>query len=209
MNKEMLKYLVPVVAVLVVVESVVLISKLTKKPATEEIVPEIAIEQSGGVVDQPQASQETLPPVFEVVFGADNKNLKVGEKSRVEVNLLSKGDYELDALSLFIKYDPEAFEVANLSYDERLPNPLIMKASSKAKLVLANFMVTDPGGLKVTNGDTIGLLQFDITPKKDGNFDFEISTSKDSKESATMFVETATSKDLPYSSNKLTVSVTK
>jgi hypothetical protein len=205
MNKEVLKYLVPVVAVLVVLESVVLISKLSSK--TQPVSPEATIQESGGVVEE--TAEEKGPAVMDMVFGTETKELKVGEAKPIELNLISKGDYKLDALSLFVKYDPEAFDVANINYDQRLPSPILMKASTKAKLVVANFMVSEPGGFEIKNGETVKVLSFEVTPKKEGSFNFELSTSKDSKESATMFVETATSKDLPYSSSKLTISVSK
>jgi hypothetical protein len=70
-------------------------------------------------------------------------------------------------------------------------------------------MISEPSGWKLVKNTSMVLAKFDVTAKKEGVYTFEVSTSNDSKESATMLVENATSKVLPYSSSKLTINVVK
>jgi hypothetical protein len=207
MNKNILKYIVPIIAVLVVVESVILIARLTgNNTADNQTVQTKVTEPTANVPDQ--VSKNLGQPVFEVVIDTPISTWKAGEAQKVVIKLNSLEERALDALSVFVKYDSGKFEVDNITYDVKLPKPITLKASAKTNLVVGNFMVAESGGLKLSKGDSLALLQFDIVPKEAGEFTFELSTSQDSKESATMFVETMTSKELAYSGNKLTVSVT-
>lgn len=205
-QNNVLKYLIPVVAIIVLGESVMLIGRLgngqTQMPLKEvtkqTVVPTI---------------ENTTPVVKAVVYGIEistvNKNLTLNKSGTVEVKMTADAEKAVDSVNVYVKYNPEAFDISNLTFDKKLPKPTFEKVSVERGLVVANFLVSAPQGLKISQGEVISLMTFKINPKKTGVFNFEISTGNEMKESATMIVENATSEVLPYSSNKLTVNVTR
>lgn len=199
-KNNVLKYLVPVLAVLVLAESVVLISKFANKPIT--LLPKMVVNKE--VVTEPKTM-----PVYDLVISSDNKNIKLGKTAEIEVKMRGSSARAMDSINVYLKFDPAAFEAKNLTFDKKLPAPTFSKISTTRSLVVANFLVTDPKGFSLTNGEEISLMKFSVTPKMTGSFDFEISTGDELKESVTMIVENTTGAVLPFSSNKLTVNVSR
>lgn len=197
-NKNILKLVVPIVAIIIIFESVVLVKDLTKKK--QAIVPENT---------STEITVNNTQPVFELVFGTENKEMKVGETYQVELNVLSKADYFVDSMGIYLNYDSSAFEVSNLTYDEKLPKPDFSKISESKNLVVVNYLIQDSIGYKLNAGNIVALAKFKVKPLKPGVFDFEVNTGKEDKESATMFIENASGKVLPFSSNKLTITSSK
>jgi hypothetical protein len=201
MNKDnILKYIVPVVAVVVLVESVVLISRLKDKVNTPKI-------------DDKEPQTETTQPVtesavYKVTISGDKAAMKVGDSQDVRVSLSGQEDRALDSVNVYVKYDPNAVEVTGMTFDKRLPMPAFSKVSTLRGLLVANFLISDPKGLTLAKGEDLMLMGFKMKALKPGAQSFEISTGKEMKESATMIVENETSKPLSFSSNKLTVNVT-
>lgn len=190
--------LIPVVAVVVILESIVLVTGLTKKESAE-------------VVEQPV--EVSVAPVKEIsdfnISILGSYDMTLGKSYPIEVNAVSSVSKSLDAVNLYVKYDATAFEVTNLSFDSKLPKPTFSKVSKQKNMVVVNYLISGSGGLEVKGGEALALLKFDVKPLKIGSFSFEVSTSKDSKESATMFVENTTSKALPFSGSGLNVNVLK
>jgi hypothetical protein len=110
-------------------------------------------------------------------------------------------------MNLYLKADTKNLTLANLTFDVKMPKPSFGKISTQTNLVVVNYMISEPNGLKVLKNTSMVLAKFDVTAKVAGTYVFDVSTSIDSKESATMFVENATSKVLPFSSSKLTINV--
>lgn len=200
MKKEnkVLKVLVPVIAVVVIAESLLLITNLSQKTAVKN-----PVVITNGVT--PTVVMET--PVFNVVAMAEKTDLKVGEKTTVTVYAVNKDDRSLDSVNLYLKADTKNLSLTNLTFDAKMPKPSFSKISTLKDLVVVNYMISESSGLKVVKNTSMVLAKFDVTAKKVGTYTFEVSTSNDSKESATMFVENATSKPLAYSSSKLMINV--
>lgn len=196
-----LTILIGIVAVVVILESIVLVSGLGRKVAV--------VAPTNNVVTTPVATGEAKkePAVFDVLFSSKNSAMVVDESYPIEVNALAKAEETLDAISLFVKYDATAMDVSGLTFDKKLPNPTFQKISTTKGLVVVNYLVTGNTGLTVKSGDILSLVKFDVIPKKSGSFNLEISTGNELKESATMFVESGSNKSVAYSSNKLTVNV--
>lgn len=202
-EEKIMKVLIPVIAVVVIAESLVLITNLTRGTSTTSKSTPVATESS----NTPTTVVSSEQPVFNIVTMADKTSLKVGEKATVTVYAVNKNDYSLDAINLYLKADTKNLTLSNLAFDQKMPKPSFSKISTLKDLVVVNYMISEPAGLKVIKNTSMILAKFDVTAKKVGTYVFEVSTSNDSKESATMFVENATSKVLPYSSSKLTVNV--
>jgi len=202
MKKNYIKIILPIIAVLVIAESVVLVSGLNKNT-------QVVDEKS---LTEPVVTKSVTPegPVmFDLVMATKNKEMSVGKDYQIEVSSLVKSGVGLDAVNLYIKYDPLAFDVSNLVYGTKLPKPTFSKVSLQKSMIVVNYLISEKNGLKVTENENLSLLKFTARPKKAGNYSFEISSGNGTEESVTMIVENATSKALPYSSNKLTVNVLK
>lgn len=202
-----LKILIPVVAVLVIGESIILLSGITKKE-------EVANTKVGNIptvsTEEATPSSVVTDPDFNLVFGySGGSQMKVSQPSVVEVNLLGKNTRAVDSLNLYVKYDPKSFDIDNLTFDPKLPKPTFSKVSTAKGMVVVNFLISEAAGMEIAEGDSLTLVRFDAVPKTVGDFSFEISTGNGTNESATMFVENATAKVLPYSGSKLTVKVIK
>jgi hypothetical protein len=201
-QNNILKYLVPVVAVVVLLESLLLINNLRNKSVNNNLTVKTGQSQLQGI----DPTTAVRPVSFDLaVLGSPSMKLKTA--STVEVQATALELKSLDSVNVYLKYDPAAFEVTKMVFDKRLPSPTFSKASTTKGVVVVNFLISDPKGVQVKQGDILSLVKFEAMPKKTGNFDFEISTGNEAKESATMFVENATSEILPFTSNKLTVNV--
>lgn len=197
-NKQanVVKFLIPLVAVVVILESILLVTNLTRQTKVGE-----PAETS------PEVSVMPVENVDFDVAVAGGADLRVGDEYPVEVTAVSRGEKKLDAVNLYVKYDSSAFDVSGLVFNDRLPKPTFSKVSKQKNLIVVNYLISDSSGFTVGSGESLSLLKFNVKPLKAGEFSFEVSTSKDSKESATMFVENATSKALPFSAGSLVVRV--
>lgn len=205
-KNKILKYLIPVIAVVVLIESVVLISKLGDRQGVQ-VQPDIVNTADAQPSSMEEAKLEDA--VYELVLSADKNDIKLGEKAVVELKMKSLSAKSVAAISAYLKYDTAAFEASNLIFDTKLPKPAFEKISTLRSMVVVNFLVVEPKGLMLDEGEEVTLMKFDVSPKMTGSFDFEISAGDDLKESVTMIVENTTGTVLPYVSNKLTINVLK
>lgn len=203
MKKEnkVVMFLVPVAAVIVLAESLMLISnlssnnKVSKVAMTPTVVPAVTVEA-------------TRSAVYAVTV-AGAKEMKLNQTGAIEVQAAGNVDESLDSVNVYLKYDPTAFEISNLTFDAKLGTPTFSKVSQTTGLLVANFLISAPAGLKVSGGEVLSLMKFNVKPIKTGVFSFEVSTGNGNKEAATMFVENTTSKILPFTSSNLAVNVSR
>jgi len=131
----------------------------------------------------------------------------IGNEATISVTAKAVDDRSLDSINVYVKYNPAAFDVTAMSFGERLHSPTFAKASDVKGMVVVNFLISQKEGLTVAAGESLDLVNFTVSPKMTGKYDFEISSGEEQKESVTMFVENATSENLPFTSSKLTVNV--
>lgn len=202
-NKKFLDFLIPLVAFVVIVQSFFIFSsfrKVSDIAKNSGVENEIEVE----VKDEDLVKQK---PIYNLAFSATNTEMEKGKIYPVVLKAVSETNNAVDAVSLYIKYDKEAFTVSNLKFSDKLPKPAISKISDKVGMIIIHYLVAETDGVKVNKNENFDLLSFDIIPKKVGEFAFEISTGNDGSDSATMIVDNATTKLLPFSSNALNVSV--
>ena len=198
-----LKLLIPLAAVVVIIESVVVMSGVStqnSKKVAVAITPVPVVTQTK-TVESAQAG---------LVFEVDSKTMKVGTKYPVGLVLSTKKNLQIDTFDLYIKYDPSAFEISDLSFDKKVGKPVFSKISKDKGLVVVNIYMSDVKGLEVISGvDLVKLVGFNAKPLKMGNYSFEVNAGNGGAESATMMVENGTAKVIPFSSSKLDVAVSK
>ena len=198
MNNKIIQILVPAVAVIVIFESIILVTNLEKN-ANTAVVSEVT----------PTVTEAKKINSFDLIFSTESKEMKIGKKYEVSVKLTAKENYNLDALDLYVKYDPNIVTVSTLTSLKSLGTPNLLKVSDKKDVVAVNYLFADKEGMVFTKDKEEILLTFTVTPKTAGSSAFEISTGDSDGDSVTMFVDKSTSKSLNFSSNKLEVQIIK
>jgi hypothetical protein len=201
-NKKLFDFLVPLVAFVVIAQSFFIISNFKKESDA------VIMREEGNVVKVEEVEEvENQKPVYNLAFSAANTEMEKGKSYPVKLKAVSDINNNVDAISLYIKYDKEAFTVSNLEFSDKLPKPASVKISDKVGMIIVHYFVAEANGIKISKAESFDLLGFDIVPKKVGEFQFEISTGNDGSDSATMIVDNATTKLLPFSSNALNIQV--
>lgn len=194
MNNKIIKMLVPVIAVVIIFESVVLVSNLEKSTTATVI---------SNVIPTVTVTEENKINSFDVNFSTDETQMKIGKKYKVSVKLTPKENYNLNALDLYVKFDPAMVAVSNLVSSKDLVTPDLIKVSDKKNVVALNYLFTDKNGMAFTKDEEVAMLTFTVTPKVAGSSFFEISTGDSEGDSVTMFVDKNTSKGLFFTGSKL------
>jgi hypothetical protein len=201
------------VAVLVILEAISLIDVL---PGKEKLAPTVdgdkKVEITTVVKSDPIQTPVTNPDLS-MILSADKTALKVGQSTMINVNLVDKLTHNIDGVDLYIKYDPAAFAVSNMSFSDRLSKPDVAINSVKKGLVVVNYFISTPvEGFKIDN-QQLKLVSFNVKALKEGDYTFEVNTSQQNKESVSIVAEHATGKvtprSLPFSSSPLTINVLK
>jgi len=197
-NNNFVNILLPVIAVIIIFESITLVSKLENNQSTS------AVNQVTTVT--PVATEEKNDTI-DLVFATDNKEMEVDKKYTVKLQGYVKEKKAIDGLEININFDAENLEISNFVYDSNLTKPLISTVSKKDGMIIVKYLIENKSGLTLNEGDTMPLLTFDVKPTKIGNYSFEVATGNEGKEFATMFIENTTAKALSFSSNKLEINV--
>ncbi len=202
-ENKLIKFLIPLVAAVVVFESIVLVTNLDKgtKVGTDNNSATESAEMVGdGIVEE---------PVVEFIFSTDTKEMKVGKTYKVTLNLSPKEDKMVDGFETYIKYDVENLKVANLISNNELQKPEVSKIDSEVGVIENIVLVDKETGLSIKSGELVRVLTFDVTPKTEGEYVFKLSTGDDDKNYATLIVENKTSNSLPWNGSELTINVIK
>jgi len=171
-NKDIFKVLIPILAVVIVVESIMVVSRLNGSKPLVTSIPEI--EETEIEVEMPR--QVDVRASF--VFSVEDQNISVGDKKRVTLEILPKQDFNLDAMDLYINYDTESLEVSGLLEESGL-KATSKRVSEKAGLVLANFWFMEEGGYKFEAGKSVKLMSFLVEPKVEGVYELSMVESGD------------------------------
>ncbi len=199
MNNKIIKTLIPVVAVVVIFESIMLVSNLEKN------VDSLTADNTNPIVANEAIPEET--EAFGLNFLTDTKEMEIGKKYGVSVVLTPMKDVNLNAIDLYVKFDPTMVTISNLVSSKELAKPDFIKISDKKDVIATTFLFTAKDGVTFTNEKEISVLTFTVTPKELGSSYFEISTGDNEGDSVTMFVDKVTSKSLPFSSSRLDVNL--
>ncbi len=203
MKDDYLKYLLPLVAVVVIIESIVLITGMENKkkemiPLTDEDVAESAVLEEEAWAEEPMLS---------LSFATESRRMETGQDYEVEVNLTALEAVRLDSLEVYVTYDPEVFDISGLTVNNDLPAPVFSEVSKKKNLVVVNYMVVDKDGYAVNEAKVVSLMSFMVRPLKVGSFDLGFATGAEGETSVTMFVGNGSGQALPFSVNGLNIEV--
>jgi hypothetical protein len=159
MDNKIIKILIPVIAVVIIFESVVLVSNLEKN------------NDNTSVAETPTTAVETKTKVnsFDLNISTDGTQMKIGKKYKVSVNLTPKENYSLNAFDLYIKFDPAMVSVSGLTALKDLSTPDLIKVSDKKNVVALSYLFTAKDGQAFVKDKVSTVLTFMVTPKAEGN----------------------------------------
>lgn len=203
-DNKLIKFLIPLVAAVVVFESIVLVNNLEK--TTE-------VKEQGKTEEQSQVEEKVVEdPVIDFSFKVDSTNsteMKVGKTYKVDLVLTPIKTEAIDGAETYITYDPKIFKVTGLSPNSKLVKPEVSKIDSELGVISNVILVTDKNGLTLTSGDEVNLLSFSVTPLAEGEYKFKLNSDDVGKNNNTLIVETSTAKSLMWTGGDLNVKVIK
>lgn len=197
-NNNFVNILLPVIAIIIIFESITLVSKLENNQSTS------AVNQVATVT--PIVTEEKKD-VLDLVFDTDSKEMEIGKKYKIKLQGYIKEKKIVDSLEIVIKFDAKNFEISNFVYDSNLPKPVVGTVVKNNGMIVVKYLIENKSGLTLNEGDVLPLLTFSVKPIKTGNYNFEVATGNEGKEFVTMFVENTTVKTLSFSSNKLEINI--
>lgn len=181
--KNKLFWPIIVVAVVIIIESVMLLSdnKLSKNETTNNIKTE--------VLPTNEVNEEK---VFSFDWVKENNN-------KIILVMTANKEVSIDAIDLYIGY--KGTKVSSIKNFGELPKATFSKISPEKSLVVMNYLISEADGFLIQAGKTIKIAELQITPSSTETSEFFIDAK-------TQVVENGTAKVLPFNSNNLIVNST-
>lgn len=201
-DNKLIKFLIPLIAAVVVFESIVLVNNLEKsnnKVTTENTSQELVEEV-----------KEIEEPVINFSFNSTNSaEMKIGKTYKMNLILTSDEDKVVDGMETYVKYDPETFKVTGLVANKNLVKPDVSKIDDQLGMISNVMLIDDKNGLSLEAGKELNILTFNIVPLVEGKFNVELGNGGSNKIYDTLVVETGTAKSLGWTGGKLEINVIK
>lgn len=172
-NKDIFKVLIPILAVVIIVESILVVSRLDRSKPVDVIIPEVDDELTEEIVELRQIEGKAS-----FVFSVEDQNIEVGDKKRVTLEILPKEDFNLDAMDLYVGYSADSMEVSGLLEESGL-KATSKRVSEKTGMVLANFWFMEEGGYKFEAGKSVKLMSFMVEPRTAGVYELSMVETGD------------------------------
>lgn len=187
---KILRVLIPLVAILVIAESIYLVSTL--------------VGRNGG---QPNITENPMSDkAINIALVSQSDSYTVGKPFEVKVVMSTEDEMLVDAMNLYIQYDRLAATVSDLTSLEELPQPTFAKISDKKDVIVLNYYIENNGYAFLPNNQ-VEVASFMVTPRVKGEITLDLSTGVEDKDSVTMIVENGTSKVIPFLANNLRIEV--
>ena len=201
MKNNLIKILIPFIAILIIFESVMLVLTLKKD---KETIKSVNTDDGAPMATTTVMPKENSNSIIDLKFLSEVNEMKIGKSYKVVLNLIPKKEIALNAIDLYVKFDPSLLTISNLVSSDDIAKPNFIKVSDKKSVIAANFLFAAKDGV-VLNTKGTNVLTFNVTPKKTGIAFLEIGKGDSEGNSVTIFVDKSTSKGLPFSSNKLEI----
>jgi hypothetical protein len=151
--------------------------------------------------------EEIKTPVADFIFETETKEMEVGKPYEVNLTLVGKENVNLDAMETYIKYDSDKLTVSKLTTNKDLPE--ITKNSgidTKAGLISSIFLWDIGEVYSIASDQVVGVLSFMVTPKVEGETEISlVANNEENNIYSTLLVESVTSNQLLFLSNKLEI----
>lgn len=185
MNFKKIKWLIPVLAILVIFESILIVQRLSRK----------ASDQLPGESGLPSLPEKEM---VVIAFGGLNEAV-VGQESEVAVAMVPLKSVALDGIDVLIEYDPEYLEIVGTDPSERFSYLARNWIEPDKKRILVSMVETDlPAGVNFEPGEEVNLVVIRYLPFQKGKTGFRIIGSE--TEAGTVLAENGTAAKIPFSS---------
>ncbi|MFH1561044.1 MAG: hypothetical protein ABID04_00490 [Patescibacteria group bacterium] len=186
------KWLVPVLAVLVIFECVLVVDKVSKRQVGNEATP------SG----QPTLIEELeSEPRVSLMFRSPQA-VAVGQPTEVQIIMTPLEKVALDGVDLVFEYDPEYLEITGTvpSSDFSLVSRNWIEPE-KQRVVVSMLEMDKPEGVVFEPGQETVLLTVSVTAQKAGASSLNLVGVED--KAGTVLAENTTAKKVPFTSEEL------
>jgi hypothetical protein len=191
-ENKLISYLIPIIAVVIIAECIFLVASLSKRERRVWPLPREVI----------QSEVEVVKEGIVAAITSDKAETAVGMVVPVRVELSSLKDYAIDAIDLYIKYDPKMVEISSLAFGEAELKPTYSKVSKEKGLVVANILISKAEGYQLKAGSKVAVMSFNTKIKGRGGVSLEVSQGED-KTSRSIIVENASSREIELMSSNL------
>jgi len=179
-KKQIIKTLIPLAAVVIIIESVLLLSRSVGKIG-------------------PQTLKEGSNILVSLNWEAKGE-VETGKSEEVVLKMKAEKEVFIDAVDLYIKYDPTQVTVSDVTFDNDFVKPSFSKISQEKGLVVVNYLVSAPKGFGLKIGAGVDLARLKVNYIAEGEVSFEVGEG-------TLVVENGSAKVLPFNSDSLIVKV--
>ncbi len=198
MKWEKAKWIIPVLAVLVIFESVLIVDRLSKQRRSKT---------SGGQEASPTAQLQPKQEEEVTLSLKGDTNVALGEEGEVALVMRPLKELFLDGIDLLIQYDPEYLEIMGTDPSDRFSYLARNWIEPEKKRILVSMVETDKaGGVRFEPGEEVILLTFKYKSLKPGQTKLEIMAGKD-KKVGTVLAENGTANKIPFTSQDLVVTI--
>ena len=172
-NRDVFKVLIPILAVIIIVESVLVVSRLTESRSVDvsNLNEDSYVEQETQVVPKTDVKAS-------FIFSVEDGQIGVGDKKRVTLEIVPKEDFSLDAMDLYIGFKTDSLELSDLEEESGL-KATAKRISDKAGVVLTNFWIMEEEGYRFEAGKAVKLISFLVEPKLAGTQELSIMETGD------------------------------
>jgi len=181
-------FLIPVVAVLIIAESIILLTNNSTPVETDS--------KSTGLVPQ---SEQVVKKSISLNWDVVTTEVKTGTVGEASLFVTSDKDIFVDALDLYVKYDPLMVSVTEAT-SKGFVTPSFKKVSAEKGLVVMNFLVSEATGFKFNKGQKVEIAKLKLNYVQEGTVELSLAEG-------TLVVENASAKVLPFNSDKLVINV--
>ena len=192
MDLKKIKWLLPVLALLVIFESVLIVQKLNANKSKESLIKEGALPTE---LQQENAAQ--------ISFSGESTAV-LGQEGQVSVVMLPIGNLSLDGIDVLIDYDPEYLDIIGITPTDKFSYLARNWIEPDKKRILVSMVETDlPTGVSFQAGDQVTLLTISYLAKKAGTTSLTIVGGVN--EAGTVLAENTTAKKLPFTSENIDI----
>lgn len=190
MSLKKAKWLVPLLALLVIFESILVVDRLSKKKKQEEVsLPEEVSEQES-VIFTWQAEDQ----------------IAAGDEEEVKLVMTTLKNLSLDGVDLLIEYDPEYLDIIGTDPSDRFSYLGRNWIEPEKKRILVSMLETSlPEGVAFEAGEEVTLLTIKYGALKSGETRLKIVGGE--TEGGTVLAENGTARQVPFTSEELVINI--
>lgn len=196
MNLKKAKWIVPVLATLVILESILIVRK-------------ISVKTTGGLGEKTGEAPVSVFPEEEksvTISLVGEEEIAVGSENEIKVAMTTLESLNLDGVDVLISYDPEYLEIVGIDPSDKFSYLARNWIQPEKKRVLVSMVETDePEGVFFESGGETTLLLIEYIPLRPGKTTLEIVGGEGG--AGTVLAENGTAQKIPFNKEGLEIAI--